>query len=268
MRCAPVITLTAALVVAGPTAVAVAGSDAPTPYTVTAEAVTLPAGHVFAAHNHVNYRVTALGGGKATAFGLHFDPNNGHPGGAYIGASTFDFAQAAEAFPAGYCVTWVQVDGFDEHFGEGGQEPVCTTTPPASPERPAVPEPPATPSGPDVPLEGSEEPAPPSPEDVTPPATSPEGETPSTDEPGTDAPRVDVPTHVETPEAAAPPADDATPADDEPDLVEATPVGNDVTAADAEDELATTGGSVVTLLAVGAALALGGALLLLTRRRA
>ncbi|WP_435737587.1 LPXTG cell wall anchor domain-containing protein [Cellulosimicrobium sp. PMB13] len=261
-----------ALVLAGPAATAVAGgSDAPTPYTVTAAGVTLPAGTVFRESNHVNYRVTALDGTGETGLGLHFDPNVGHPGRVYIGSSTFDFYQAAQAFPEGYCVTWVQVDGFDEHYGEGGQAPLCTTTPltPGVPETPETPVSPETPAEPETPTEpGTDEPTVP-----VPPVEVPENGTPSTPEGGetpVDVPAQELPegtTPVGTDDAEGAPAPSGTGAPGS-----ATLVGNVVASADqgspaTEDELATTGGSVVALLAVGVALALGGAGLLVARRR-
>jgi hypothetical protein len=119
------------------------GSDGPTPYTVTADGVTLPGGTTFPASGHVNYKATKLDGTGERSFGVHFDPNNKQPGGRFIGESFFGFTDypataqygavtnsAASAFPDGYCITWVQVSIYNEHFGEGGQSPVCTGTPP------------------------------------------------------------------------------------------------------------------------------------------
>lgn len=91
-----------------------AGSDAPTPYTVTAEGLTLPEGVTFPAHGHVNWRTTWA------QHGVHFDPNNNQPGGAYIGESFL-----AWNLEPGECIVWVQVSMYNEHFGEGGQAPVC-----------------------------------------------------------------------------------------------------------------------------------------------
>lgn len=102
-----------------------AGSDSPTPYTVDESGVTLPAGVVFPAHGHVN--LTTSQGGK----GVHFDPNNGHPGAAWIGAGFIPWS----AFGLVGCdsVSWVQVHGFDEHYGEGGQ-PAVVVAPCGAPE--------------------------------------------------------------------------------------------------------------------------------------
>ncbi|MEK8225936.1 hypothetical protein NKG05_07500 [Oerskovia sp. M15] len=100
---------------------------------MTAQGVTLPAGAVFRDGGHVNYRATALDGTGATTFGTHFEALNSRPSGVYIGTGSYDFSAAVAAFPDGYCVSWVQVAGYDEHFGEGGQGPVCTPTLPAVP---------------------------------------------------------------------------------------------------------------------------------------
>lgn len=110
------------------TAAHAGGSDSPTPYTVTVTGVQLPDGDSFRAHGHINWRTT-LGSG-----GMHFDPNNGHPGGAFIGQSFFPIELAP-----GECITWVQISHYNEHFGEGGQAPVCAPEeeqPPVKPEQP------------------------------------------------------------------------------------------------------------------------------------
>ncbi|BGP54626.1 hypothetical protein JCM8202v2_002213 [Rhodotorula sphaerocarpa] len=115
------------------------GSDGCTPYTVTAAGVALPAGQTYQAGGHVNYIAipkseyvpgeTYLHPGSnwtPQSFGVNFDPNNGQPGGVYIGKSFFDFGLAAQAFPQGYCIIWVQLAQYNQHYGEGGQAPVCT----------------------------------------------------------------------------------------------------------------------------------------------
>lgn len=136
MRAVPVALLTTAILAATP-AIAFAGSDSPTPYTVTADGVTLPTGRVFHEHDHVNYRATSLDGTGGRDFNVHVENANGRSTAAHVGASSLDFDDAAAAFPAGYCVTWVQVAGFDEHFGEGKQPPVCTPAPATPVTRPA-----------------------------------------------------------------------------------------------------------------------------------
>ncbi|TKA53806.1 hypothetical protein B0A53_03216 [Rhodotorula sp. CCFEE 5036] len=115
------------------------GSDGCTPYTVSYAGVTLPAGQTFPAGGHVNYQAipksqyspgqtyTKPGAGwTPSGFSGNFDPNNNQPGGVYIGRNFFDFGAAAQAFPGGYCIIWVQVADYNQHFGEGGQAPICT----------------------------------------------------------------------------------------------------------------------------------------------
>lgn len=105
------------------------------PFTVTTEGVTLTEG-TFQANGHVNWRTTTGTGS------VHFDPNNGQPGGTYIGATFFPIPLAP-----GECIVWVQVHPFNYHFGENGEEPVCapssppSSTPPTSPAPTAEPEP-------------------------------------------------------------------------------------------------------------------------------
>lgn len=173
MRAAPVALLTAAILVATPT-IASAGSDSPTPYTVTASGVSLPAGQVFREHGHVNYRATALDGTGEQSFNVHLETANGRSTAVYVGAGFLDFAGAVAAFPAGFCVTWVQVEGFDEHFGEGGQAPECTPTPtPLRPTPPVTrPVPSPSPSS-EVPDDGTPVEAPTSPPVTVAPTTAP-----------------------------------------------------------------------------------------------
>lgn len=97
------------------------GSDAPTPYQVTTEGVQLPPGDTFQAHGHVNVRYFDPDGIEQTA-GIHFDPNNDHPGGQWIGESFIPWS--AFGITDGSRITWVQISHFNEHFGEGGQKPV------------------------------------------------------------------------------------------------------------------------------------------------
>ncbi|MFF3064259.1 hypothetical protein ACFVQ3_06855 [Oerskovia sp. NPDC057915] len=173
MRAAPVALLTAAILVATPT-IASAGSDSPTPYTVTASGVSLPAGQVFREHGHVNYRATALDGTGEQSFNVHLETANGRSTAAYVGASFLDFAGAVAAFPAGFCVTWVQVEGFDEHFGEGGQAPECTPRPTPLSPAPPIPRPVPSPApSTDVPDGGAPVATPTSPPTVEAPTPAP-----------------------------------------------------------------------------------------------
>lgn len=151
-----------------PTVAFAGGSDSPTPYTVTGEGIVFPA--PLAAHGHVNVRT------DQGSFGLHFDPNNGHPGAAWIGEVFLPWS--ALGISEG-CVVWVQVSDYNEHFGEGGQAPVCLTP---EPELSPEPEPSEEPSE-----EPTNEPEPS--ESETPTAPDLDGEETSTptpeDDPGT-----------------------------------------------------------------------------------
>lgn len=107
------------------------GSDAPTPYTVTSAGIALPGGVVFEDNGHVNIKTTA--GDK----GIHFEALNNQPSGQWIGKDFLPWS--AFGLDGDFCVSWVQISEFNEHFGEGGQEPVCTDPPPVVPEDPKPP---------------------------------------------------------------------------------------------------------------------------------
>lgn len=96
-------------------AAARAASDDATPYSVTPAGITFP--EPLAAHGHVNIRLV-----DGRTAGLHLDPNNGHPGARWIGTTFLPWS--AFGITDG-CIAWVQWSGADEHFGEGGQSPVC-----------------------------------------------------------------------------------------------------------------------------------------------
>lgn len=118
----------------GMTAAYAAGSDDPTPYTVTESGLTLPAGQTFVNGGHVNVRTNQ--GHR----GMHFEALNNQPSGKWIGQNFLPW----EAF--GFdtdtlCVEWVQVGEFNEHFGEGGQEPVGRGCERGGVEEPGVEEP-------------------------------------------------------------------------------------------------------------------------------
>lgn len=150
------------------------GSDSPTPYTVDRTGITLPAGDTFRAHGHVNIRWTDPNGSS----GIHLDPNNGHPGAQWIGKSFIPWA--AFGVPETACVTWVQISHFNEHYGEGGQKPVCLSdepTPEPSPEPSPTPKPTPDPTPTPEP-----EPSPtPTPEPTPEPSPSPTPEQPESD---------------------------------------------------------------------------------------
>jgi hypothetical protein len=122
------------------------GSDGPTPYTVTTQGIYLPDVDVFTDASHVNVRDD-----KGKTYSIHFeskyaDPNNPEwrnlpfnhqdPRNQFYGQSFLPW-EALGGFNAKepFCVTWVQIHtnkGYNQHFGEGGQEPVGTgcQTPP------------------------------------------------------------------------------------------------------------------------------------------
>lgn len=123
------------------------GSDAALPYTVGADGITLPSGFVFADGGHVN--VTTDEG----AANVHFESKcitrtdaecagKRHEDAQFIGKSFIPWS--AFGLPEFFCVTWVQLSQFSEHFGEGGQEPVCVVDSTPSPE--PEPEPTTTPT--------------------------------------------------------------------------------------------------------------------------
>lgn len=126
--------LAAFVIIASP---AHAGSDSPTPYTVSAEGITLPTGVTFADNGHVNVRTNQ--GDR----GIHFESLNNQPSGQWIGKpflpwSAFGFDAAT------LCVSWVQIAEYNEHFGEGGQAPVgngCAPAPSPTPSTTASPTP-------------------------------------------------------------------------------------------------------------------------------
>ena len=174
------------------------GSDSPTPYTVTSEGISFPA--PLAAHGHVNVRT------DRGSFGLHFDPNNGHPGAAWIGESFLPWS--ALGISDG-CVVWVQWSESNAHHGEGGQAPVCLTTPSPEPSGEPTNEPEPEPSEPETP-----DPAPTDGEETSTPTPAPNPDTGGTPSPSPDpTPTESVP--ADQPEPTRPATDDA-PAD--PDL--------------------------------------------------
>ena len=120
-----------------PSSAAYAGSDSPTPYTVTAAGITLPAGDVFFDNQEVNIS------GDFGSRGIHLESKcveaQSGPGDRpecftanSWGVSLHDMAQLiGESFApfsvfglsGAYCVNWVQIGGYDPHYGEGGQPP-------------------------------------------------------------------------------------------------------------------------------------------------
>lgn len=275
MRPARIIALTAALVaafvVSGPAHAG--GSDSPTPYTVTATGINLP--RPLAAHDHVNIRLT-----DGTSRGLHLDPNNGHPGARWIGASFLPWS--ALGITDG-CVSWVQVAGYDEHFGEGGQSPVClSTTPTPEPSWTAEPEPSEEPTPKPSPTspEPSSSPSPtqpePSPEPsvTVAPTSEPEPE-PSSSSPSPTSTPTPSSTPSTEPSPDLPPGPDVDHPTAEPDLPTDDPTATTIPEPTPElgtppavDTLPVTGAETTVAWIAGGLLALGAVLVMVTRRRA
>ena len=126
-------------------------SDGPIPYSLTPTALTLSSGHTFNSSSPTNdgnvkyIPLSQYSAGQSYTnqgpnwtvlnINFHIEQNAGF-GAAMIGKTVlpFDTAASGGAFrgtlpSTGYCIVWVQVDGYNEHFGEGGQAPLCTTPP-------------------------------------------------------------------------------------------------------------------------------------------
>lgn len=141
-RTAVVVPLSCLLLVGTAAVASATGSDDPTPYAVTAEGLTLPAGRTFVEHDHVNVRYVV--DGQTGSAQLHVQAATAQ--GAFAGRTGLAWTELG--LPDRYCVTWVEVSGYNEHFGEGGQRPACTDAPAtAEPVEPiaAVPAVPAAP---------------------------------------------------------------------------------------------------------------------------
>jgi hypothetical protein len=196
-----------------PVSAAVAGgSDAPVPYDVSPDGLTLPAGNTFGDNEHVNIRYTVDGVEKSA--GVHFESLNNQPSGQFIGQDFLPWSYLID--DDDYCITWVQVSVFDEHFqvsvfdehfGEGGQDPVCTTDPEPEPTpEPTEPTPTPEPTPEPTPFpEPEPSPLPTDPVTPTPEPTDPVTPTPDPTDP-TPTPSVPV---TPTPD----PTDPVTPTD-------------------------------------------------------
>jgi hypothetical protein len=189
-----------------PVSAAVAGgSDAPVPYDVSPDGLTLPAGNTFGDNEHVNIRYAVDGVEKSA--GVHFESLNDQPSGQFIGQDFLPWSYLID--DDDYCITWVQVSVFDEHFGEGGQDPVCTTDPEPEPTpEPTDPTPTPEPTDPTTTPEPTPEPTPfPEPE-PSPLPTDPVTPTPEPTDPVTPTPDPTDPTP--TPSVPVTPAPDPT----------------------------------------------------------
>lgn len=122
-----------------PTAAYAGGSDSPTPYIVDQTGITLPAGDTFRDNGHVN--INSQPGGT----NLHFEgkcinrtdaecAGARHDAAQFIGKSFIPWS--AFGLSGDFCVSWVQISHYNEHFGEGGQAPVCVTKDKPKPPQP------------------------------------------------------------------------------------------------------------------------------------
>jgi hypothetical protein len=107
------------------------GSDSPTPYTVNANGVTLPGSDKFQDGGHVNIKYKVNGGSEKSA-GIHFESLNNQPSGKWIGKNNLPWS--AFNLSGDFCVTWVQINNYNEHFGEGGQAPFCVGSQSSEPD--------------------------------------------------------------------------------------------------------------------------------------
>ncbi|MBO9555561.1 hypothetical protein [Cellulomonas sp.] len=231
-------------------ATARAGSDSPTPYVVDTSGVTLPAGETFHAHGHVNVR-TADG----RTFGVHLDPNNGHPGATWIGATSIPWT--ALGIPTTACVTWVQISTHDEHYGEGGQPPVCLTRPTQEPTWTPTPDPTPTTSPTASPSPSSS--STPTPATAT-PTPEPSGEPTSTPTPAA-PPAPERPSTPPTAPSSSPSTGSAPPPTSERAEVSAAGLDDDghpLYELDSRDALAATGiDPFWTVIAAAASIGVG-----------
>jgi hypothetical protein len=172
--------------------VARAASHDPTPYTVTPAGITFP--EPLASHGHVNVRLV-----DGSSYGLHLDPNNGHPGAAWIGATFLPWSALGIT---GGCVAWVQWSGADEHFGEGGQQPVCLDDETETPCPTATPSPEPTTSP--TPSASPRVVPPPTGEPSTTPTVTPTTPTSADPTPSPSTPPVPTPTPTSTGPSASP----------------------------------------------------------------
>lgn len=97
---------------------AYAGSDSPTPYTVSVEGITLPDGVTFPDNGHVNIKADGVG------YGLHLEgkcvertdaecAGALHDAAQYIGKEFIPWTAFGSFDPCS--VSWVQISMYDEH---------------------------------------------------------------------------------------------------------------------------------------------------------
>lgn len=126
------VALVAALaLVFGSTPAYAAGSNDPTPYTVTLEGIQLSDNVTFQDGGHIN--VTSNG----VTYNVHFEAKcinrtdaecagDRHKWAQFIGKSFIGWDSIGIDMKHPYCISWVQLSQYNEHFGEGGQSPVGT----------------------------------------------------------------------------------------------------------------------------------------------
>lgn len=148
-------------------------SDSPTPYSVTAEGIMLPAGATFQNGGHVNIR-TSTG-----SYGVHFEALNNMPSGKWIGQSFLPWS-AFGLDSVTTCVEWLQLAEYNEHYGEGGQPPVGNGCEPVTPDPEPTPTLEPTPAPEPTPTPSTSEPTPapepsetPAPEETIAPVSEP-----------------------------------------------------------------------------------------------
>lgn len=131
-------------VVAVPTAAHAGGSDSPTPYTVTAAGIQLPTGEVFRDNGHINVKASKNGPvlanvhmeSKCIDRTDHECAGARHIAAQYIGKNFIPWEAFYDIKGTKFCIGWVQISGYNEHYGEGGQPPVgpgCEPTPTPQP---------------------------------------------------------------------------------------------------------------------------------------
>ncbi|UJP40055.1 hypothetical protein [Cellulomonas palmilytica] len=221
--------VTGLLLVASSTGAWAGGSDDPVPYSVTVDGLTLAPGDTFANHDHVN--VTYTHRGRTGSANLHIEGTRST--GGLIGKNAVRWDTVG--IPENSCITWVQVSKYNEHYGEGGQKPVCSTTcrPTPNPTYPPQPSPSPTPTPyptypprPTPTPTPTATPTPPVEEPTTPPVEEPTPTPEPSDEAPTPEPTPEETTPAPTPTEPTPPSDEETPTP-EPSLSSPVAPGDD-----------------------------------------
>ena len=90
-------------------------------YILSSSSVNLSGGRTWPANSHMNFQWIPYADYRGTGSyrsrpsywtvnsgGIHLDPNNNQPGGAYIGKNSIPFSAGASLPASGYCIIWVQ----------------------------------------------------------------------------------------------------------------------------------------------------------------